>query len=337
MSDAIGSGFIFANTDDIGLHHGFVIYGFNESAFRVWTESQRYSQHHFFCGKDSTGFAICVSNGTLEIFAWKESTLSPTEKMEMLLGAQANETFDQEKLMSAKTSVLEYFVQLWAVARSGPNDNFRFLASGSMSGYRHGHVTPCTYGGLVFAYSNTTLRPWKPNSSADRAAIICILDVFAGGKYSQSTNDAFAVAHVWITLDHTLHEECTTSRDCWDAFSTCRYLTCQCEAGFTETHQDTNHTTTGCYVDGKCTHANETAGDCKLCHLPFDACHWPDGPPHTTHTNPIRSSASVRLYIIIGGSTAGLLTLVTIVTVLCLRQRKRKADRLNRYELMQTL
>ncbi|KAH3881794.1 hypothetical protein DPMN_005721 [Dreissena polymorpha] len=87
-----------------------------------------------------------------------------------------------------------------AVARSGPNDNFRFLASGSMSGYRHGHVTPCTYGGLVFAYSNTTLRPWKPNSSADRAAIICILDVFAGGKYSQSTNDAFAVAHVWITL-----------------------------------------------------------------------------------------------------------------------------------------
>ncbi|XP_052284230.1 uncharacterized protein LOC127880819 [Dreissena polymorpha] len=193
--------------------------------------------------------------------------------MEMRLGAQANETFDQEKLMSAKPSGREYFVQLWAVARSGPNDNYRFLASGSMSGYRLGHVTPCTYGGLVFAYSNTTLRLWKPDSSTDRAAIICISDVFAGGKYSQSTNDAFAVAHVWITLDHTLREECTTSLDCWDASSTCRDLTCQCEAGSIETRQYTNLTTTGCYVHGECTHANETAGDCIRCHLPFDACH----------------------------------------------------------------
>lgn len=54
-----------------------------------------------------------MGNGTLEILAWKESTLAPTEKMELLLGTDANETFNQEKLMAVKTSGHEYFVQLW--------------------------------------------------------------------------------------------------------------------------------------------------------------------------------------------------------------------------------
>ncbi|XP_052274192.1 uncharacterized protein LOC127874079, partial [Dreissena polymorpha] len=236
-----GSGFICYY--DKSFEHGILMYGFNKTTFRIWTEIQLLNSHYLYYAGDGSGFGIQVQHGTLEILAWKEMTLAPTETINLFLGTHAKERFDQEKLMSTETRGHNYFVQLWATARSGPNVHYRFLASGSMASTSDPKISPCTFGGIEFAYSDTALRLWKPNNSFNRASIICVPNIFAGGKYSQSSNDAFAVAHVWITVDHNLHAECNTTQDCLDGNSACsNNFTCQCQAGFKEIHREENIT-----------------------------------------------------------------------------------------------
>jgi hypothetical protein len=55
----------------------------------------------------------------------------------------------------------------------------------------------CTYGGLVYAYKGISVRTWKPGSS-NFGKIICVPTIFAGGRYSQASNQSAVKAYMWI-------------------------------------------------------------------------------------------------------------------------------------------
>ncbi|XP_052284221.1 uncharacterized protein LOC127880811 [Dreissena polymorpha] len=180
-------------------------------------------------------------------------------------------------------------------------------------------ILPCTFGGIEFAYSDTALRLWKPNNSFNRASIICVPNIFAGGKYSQSSNDASAVAHVWITVDHNLHAECNTTQDCLDGNSACsNNFTCQCQAGFTEIHREENKTETGCLVEGECREKNDTAGDCIGCRLIRDLCGWSAVEPQDNHLN--------TTALIAGFLSLGLLIILAVLLLVFLYRRNRQRE-----------
>ena len=81
-------------------------------------------------------------------------------------------------------------------SQDGDNNGFRFPGTGAMVITLVDEISPCSYGGLTYAYTNTTLRLWKPRSSGD-GKLICIADIFAGGKYSQASNNANAIMKIW--------------------------------------------------------------------------------------------------------------------------------------------
>ena len=55
--------------------------------------------------------------------------------------------------------------------------------------------TPCSYGGVVYAYNSTTLRVWIPDDST--GAALCIGSQMGQGINSQATSLVNLVITVW--------------------------------------------------------------------------------------------------------------------------------------------
>ena len=87
-----------------------------------------------------------------------------------------------------------------AESHDGYNNGFRFPGTGGMAYSTSQTASPCCYGGLTYAYTNTTLRVWKPGSGIDFGKVICIADIFAGGKFSQGSNNATAILKIWTGI-----------------------------------------------------------------------------------------------------------------------------------------
>lgn len=85
---------------------------------------------------------------------------------------------------------------LQAEATNGQNSGYRFSGSGSLAYSRAQTTSPCSYGGLTYAYTNTSIRTWKPGP-ANIGNIICIPHIF-GGMYAQGSNEARAKANIWV-------------------------------------------------------------------------------------------------------------------------------------------
>jgi hypothetical protein len=88
-------------------------------------------------------------------------------------------------------------VYLQTEATDGPNAGFRFLAGGSLAYSINSTEQHCSYGGLTYAYTNTSIRIWKPEP-ASKGSIICIPKIYGGGFHSQCSNMAMAMAYIWI-------------------------------------------------------------------------------------------------------------------------------------------
>ena len=86
---------------------------------------------------------------------------------------------------------------LQAEATNGSNIGYRFIGSGALAYTTFPTTSPCSYGGLTYAYTNSTIRIWKPGV-ANLGNIICIPKTFGGGMHTQGSNLAVAKAHIWI-------------------------------------------------------------------------------------------------------------------------------------------
>ena len=90
---------------------------------------------------------------------------------------------------------LTFFFQL--APRNGANEGYLFDGAGAA--FVLNDITrkgaPCSYGGVVYAYNDTTLRIWRPDHS-DGAAV-CIGDEMGQGINSQASNSVNLVVTVW--------------------------------------------------------------------------------------------------------------------------------------------
>ena len=59
--------------------------------------------------------------------------------------------------------------------------------------------TPCAYGGIVYGYSETAVRLWRPDDA--RGAALCIGTEMGHGINSQASNSVDIVVTVWM-LDY---------------------------------------------------------------------------------------------------------------------------------------
>ncbi|XP_053394304.1 von Willebrand factor D and EGF domain-containing protein-like [Mercenaria mercenaria] len=227
MSDAVGSGQVTYD-NDIGKHSGYVLFGFDMESIRVWTDSSK--GRNIFNGADGSAFDTEFTSGQLEIYAWKQATLTPTSVETIQLGVVPGSEFDNDKHIAIVSPTENIVINLWAEATDGPNAGFRFVATGSLA-FLDGPKSSCSYGGLTYAYTNSSIRTWKPGS-ANIGQIIRIPRIYGGGLYSQCSNQAVSKAHIWIPQVSTLHANCSGSGDCFDKKSDCINKTCQCEDGY---------------------------------------------------------------------------------------------------------
>lgn len=231
-SDAVGSALMVYDNFEY-THNGYVIYGFDTEMFRIWTDSS--DNGYVFYGNDGAHFEGGASfrSGQLEIMAWTASSLTPTLVDTLQLGLLPGQEFDNDKHIHVSCATEDLIVNLWAEANDGPNLKFRFPGSGSLSYSSEETATPCSYGGLTYAYSNTSVRVWKPGLSTP-GSIICIADIFGKGTNAQSSNNASAKVYFWIPQVSALNLNCSEDSECFDAHSQCINRKCSCSDGYHE-------------------------------------------------------------------------------------------------------
>lgn len=94
------------------------------------------------------------------------------------------------------TVYLKYRFQ--AESLHGPNAGYRFPGSGSLAYAETSQDPVCTYGGLMYGYTQDKLRFWRPSNTGS-AGIICISSAFGHNTNTQREEDASIVVSVWTS------------------------------------------------------------------------------------------------------------------------------------------
>lgn len=89
-------------------------------------------------------------------------------------------------------------------ASDGPNVGFRFIGSGSLAYDEKRFDDVCTYGGLLYAYNENSIRYWQPGAGngESNGALICIPSSMGNGSNVQGSSNGKAVYSTW-TLGKT--------------------------------------------------------------------------------------------------------------------------------------
>ncbi|KAH3707382.1 hypothetical protein DPMN_066786 [Dreissena polymorpha] len=82
---------------------------------------------------------------------------------------------------------------------NGPNAGFRFLGACASSPHAAKKDPVCTYGGLVFAYSKSLARMWRPLATG-YGGVVCVPEAFGNGEHSQVEHGGKVVITVWSTV-----------------------------------------------------------------------------------------------------------------------------------------
>ncbi|XP_060583875.1 uncharacterized protein LOC132740036 [Ruditapes philippinarum] len=200
-SDSVGSS--MGMYDNTSTQNAFVVYGFSNESIRVWAPTSE--ADYIFAGTDGWNFNV-VKNGTLELYAWRNSSLTTSLSSIMYLTT----TFYGPGLRITDIDIANgNFVKAWVQATSGVNSGFRFVGNGNLAYDEVKTAAGCSYGGLVYAYDkvaydNSYLYFWQPGpgNGESNGALICIANGMGGGKNVQASNDRVIVAHIW-DLDST--------------------------------------------------------------------------------------------------------------------------------------
>ncbi|XP_060567802.1 uncharacterized protein LOC132726496 [Ruditapes philippinarum] len=186
-SDSVGSS--LGMYDSNSTQNAFVVYGFSNETIRVWAPTSE--ADYVFAGIDGWNFDA-VKNGTLELYAWRNSSLTTSSTYQTTFPLGLN-------LRIRKIDINRSFVKAWVQATSGVNSGFRFVGNGNSAYDEVKTAAGCSYGGLVYAYDNYDIYCWQPGpgSGTSNGALICIANGMGGGKNVQASNDGVIVAHLW--------------------------------------------------------------------------------------------------------------------------------------------
>ncbi|XP_052816958.1 uncharacterized protein LOC128243303 [Mya arenaria] len=105
-ADGVGSSMnVFYRVDR--FNNAYLVYGFNDENFRVWVDAS--PSGAIFDGRKHTWFDFMVSRNTVEIYAWKLSTLTPYVTHRFSMG-DVNVPLDEK--LSVKYELVETFIQV---------------------------------------------------------------------------------------------------------------------------------------------------------------------------------------------------------------------------------
>ncbi|XP_053396434.1 uncharacterized protein LOC123551022 isoform X2 [Mercenaria mercenaria] len=90
----------------------------------------------------------------------------------------------------------ETFTRAWVQAIDGVNSGYRFVGNGALAYDTYNVSTPCSYGGLVYAFTDSTMRFWKPGT-ATNGALICLQDKLGEGTNTQASSHGIAIVRSW--------------------------------------------------------------------------------------------------------------------------------------------
>ncbi|XP_053376346.1 uncharacterized protein LOC128547458 [Mercenaria mercenaria] len=217
-ADGVGSALnVFYNKPD--MTNAFLVYGFSNESVRTWIDSS--IRGAIFDGRKLTNFDIVVSEATVEVYAWKISTLTPFFTYMFSLEDDRFPSYVELPMNYPLSEALNVAV---AEVRgpSSLNQDFRFPSS-SFLAYRSPYrdedddPTDCVFGGFTLAYEKvlSTLpfsgegglkmilyKPKKHNwPSYNTGALVCIPDSFGDGKYSEAVFNGIGVMYSWINGD----------------------------------------------------------------------------------------------------------------------------------------
>ncbi|XP_045172150.2 uncharacterized protein LOC123534127 [Mercenaria mercenaria] len=208
-ADGVGSALnVFYNQP--GLGNAFLVYGFNDRSVRTWVDSS--VNGAIFDGKE-TKFNIVVSEATVEIYAWKISTLTPFFTYMFSLEDDRFPYSVEFPMNYHLTDALNVAVTHISDSPS-PNQGYRFPSSAYLAdriGYhKEDSISKCIFGGFMYGYE-TGLGYWfnrerdikmllyKPSS--DTGALVCIPESFGNGKYSDAAFNGIGIMYSWINGD----------------------------------------------------------------------------------------------------------------------------------------
>ncbi|XP_053376340.1 uncharacterized protein LOC123534398 isoform X2 [Mercenaria mercenaria] len=208
-ADGVGSALnVFYNQPGFG--NAFLVYGFNDRSVRTWVDSS--VNGAIFDGKE-TKLNIVVSVATVEIYAWKISTLTPFFTYMFSL-EDDRFPYSVEFPMNYPLSDALNVAVAHISDSSSPNQGFRFPSSAYLAdrnGYhKEDSASKCIFGGFMYGYEtglefrfsrerDIKILLYKPSS--DTGALVCIPESFGDGKYSDAAFNGIGIMYSWINGD----------------------------------------------------------------------------------------------------------------------------------------
>ncbi|XP_060566728.1 uncharacterized protein LOC132725602 [Ruditapes philippinarum] len=194
-ADSVGAGSMIYTKYADEERNGYVIYGFNNSSIRVWAPSRSWG-FLFFGGEGGAGFNYRVTSAYLELYAWRERTVIPTETLKKTLSPERISSSDLTIDFRQTYQTDNILIKTWVEAVDGVNAGYRFIGGGALAYDEYVVSEPCSYGGLVYGYSNHSVRLWKPGK-ATNGALICLQEKLAEGTNSQASSRGVATVMTW--------------------------------------------------------------------------------------------------------------------------------------------
>lgn len=177
---------------------GGMISAFDENRIRVWTSSN--SPFGKLFGVDD-GWGVTgthygqARSGLVEMYAWC-SIGKIRYKKAFRIGAGVNsEALEQPLAVPLVEWAQDGFLSVTVKVIDGDNKGFYFDGIGAATHLVTNLGQRCSYGGLVYGYSDTLLRVWRPDT--DQGAIVCIPEKFGTGKHVQAAKNVDVHIAVW--------------------------------------------------------------------------------------------------------------------------------------------
>ncbi|XP_052237737.1 uncharacterized protein LOC127849054 [Dreissena polymorpha] len=248
-ADSVGaSGMVYAGNGYYQTN-GYVVVGYDAFNIQVWTPSD--AAGRLLGLGDGLGIILEAKSGSLELYAWSQSRLPATSGATKELNA-SQAGADKELSFTAAGSEDQMFTRALIQSDSAPNVGYRFPGNGYLAYETTNYSQPCTYGGLVYAYTNESARVWQPAYAT--GALICLASCLGNGTNSQASNEGTVVLQSWeLDTDECRASPCQHGVRCVNRF---RGYSCECESGYEGQNCDVN-------VDDCVNHACQNGATCS--------------------------------------------------------------------------
>ncbi|KAH3730430.1 hypothetical protein DPMN_056417 [Dreissena polymorpha] len=180
---------------------------------------------------DGYGISGQATVADLQLYAWSNQTLPYNTSGTLKLSSTQN---GNEKILDYKPAGNEnqVFTRAWIQSSISPSSGYRFPGTGALSYETTAYDKPCTYGGMVYAYTTQAARFWQPGNA--NGAMVCIASCLGTAINNQALNEGTAVLHSWeLDVNECRTNPCKNGATCENYFHS---YACRCAPGYAGKH-----------------------------------------------------------------------------------------------------